>query len=325
METDGVYIGVDLGGTNIKAIAMTESGGRLCEMNVQTETDRGPDSVMEKMVSLIQDVVKSCGGRETRHRAVGVAAAGIVDMERGMCRFLPNLPGWTDIPIVRELSGKVNLNTFLINDVRAMTLAEKSYGAGKGVKNFICIAVGTGIGGGIVIDGNLYFGSEGLACEIGHQIIEPQGPRCTCGSQGCLEALASGSNITFQAMRIVKQGAMTIMRDMVENDLNRITPRVVADAARQGDPCALEIWEREAYYLGLGLANLVVVLNPEMIIIGGGVSEAFDLMVDGVRKTLRERVKLGHDLDRIRITRSQLKDLAGAVGAATWARMRSQG
>jgi glucokinase len=322
MPNDAVYIGIDLGGTNIKAIAVTGNGVRLCEKNVVAEAERGPDAVISRVVSLVEGVLESCDVPASRYHGIGVAAAGIVNMERGICRFLPNLPGWIDIPVVRKVSEKTGLDTFLINDVRAMTLAEMSFGAGRGVKNLVCMAVGTGVGGGIVLDGNLYFGSEGLACEIGHQIIEPQGPRCTCGSRGCLEALASGANIAFQAMRIIKQGATTVMRDMVNNDLNLVTPHVVADAARQGDRHAREIWDREAYYLGLGFTNIVVVLDPDMIILGGGVAEAFDLIVEGIKNTLRERVKLGHDIDRLRIVKSGLKDLAGAVGAATWARLR---
>jgi glucokinase len=180
----------------------------------------------------------------------------------------------------------------------------------------------TGIGGGIILDEKLFFGSEGLAGEIGHQTIEPDGPRCTCGNHGCLEALASGANIAFQAIRIVKQGATTTIRDLVENDLNRITPKIVAEAARLGDQIAREIWEREAYYLGLGLANLVVIFNPEMIILGGGIAEASDLLMEGILKTLKERVRLGHDLKRLKIVPCKLKNLSGAIGAAAWAQLQ---
>ena len=322
MEQDILFLGVDLGGTNIKAIATTGDGRRLCEKNIQAETERGPDAVIQKMVLLIEDVIESCNVLRERFLAIGVAAAGVVNMNSGICRFLPNLPGWIDIPLVQRVSEEIDIETFLINDVRAITLAEMLFGAGRGVQNLICMAVGTGVGGGIVIDGNLYFGSEGLACEIGHQIIEPQGPRCLCGSRGCLESLASGSNIAFQAMRMIKQGAKTLMRDLVENDLNRVTPQVVADAARQGDQYARDIWEREAYYLGLGVANLVVVLNPEMLILSGGVSEAIDLLVPGIRETLRDRVKLGHDVEKLKIVRGELEDLAGAFGAAAWAQQK---
>jgi glucokinase len=319
MEPKKVYVGIDLGGTNIKAIASTGDGKRLCEKNVHAETEAGFETVIGKIILLIDDVIQSCGMQREKVAAVGVAAAGIVDMDSGLCRFLPNLPGWINIPLVKALSEKTHIPTFLINDVRAITLAELRYGAGRGAKNLICMAIGTGVGGGIVIDGNLFFGSEGLGCEIGHQIIEPQGPICTCGSRGCLESLASGSNIAFQAMKMIRQGAKTLMRDLVQNDLNRVTPQIVAQAARQGDNCAKEIWAREAFYLGLGISNLVVVINPEMVILSGGVSEAHDLLIPGIRATLRERVKLGHDVEKLRIVRGELKDLAGAIGAATWA------
>jgi glucokinase len=324
LKNDVTYIGIDFGGTNIKAIGITSEGETLCEKNVPANAEKGPEQVIEKIVSLINEVVDDCPVPREQFNAVGVAAAGIVDMERGICRFLPNLPGWVNIHLVEKLLRKIDLQTFLINDVRAMTLAEWTLGAGVGVKNLICIAVGTGIGGGIVLDGKLYFGSEGLAGEIGHQTIEPDGPRCTCGNHGCLEALASGANIAFQAIRIVKQGATTIIRDLVENDLNRITPMVVAEAARSGDQMALDIWEREAYYLGMGLANLVVIFNPEMIILGGGIAEASDLLIEGVQETLRDRVLLGHDLKRLRIVPCKLKNLSGAIGAAAWAQIKAE-
>jgi glucokinase len=319
MKSEALYIGVDLGGTNIKAVVITEKGTRLCEMREQAAAENGPDAVIDRMVSLIEETSRVCSAHDGEPLALGISVPGIVDMDSGICRFLPNLTGWIDIPLVQRIVERTGMHTFLINDVRAMTLAEKHFGAGRGVSDLVCLAVGTGIGGGIVLGGELYFGSEGLGCEIGHQIIEPQGPRCTCGSQGCLEALASGANIAFQAMRILKQGATTLMRDMVGGDLNRITPQIVSDAARQGDRHAREIWDREAYYLGLGLANIVVVIDPEMIILGGGVAEAFDLLAEGIRDTLRERVKLGHDIEGLRIVRAELKDMAGAIGAAAWA------
>ncbi|HEB30399.1 MAG TPA: ROK family protein [Spirochaetes bacterium] len=318
------YAGLDLGGTNIKSVAIDKTGSVLYEKSIPAETGKGPDAVIEKMISLLNGICKDPAMVDRKLRAVGIAAAGVVDMKKGVCKFLPNLPGWKDIKLVSKLTESLETEIFLINDVRAMTLAEKTYGAGKGVKNLMCLAVGTGIGGGIILNDRLFFGSEGFAGELGHQTVEPRGPRCTCGNNGCLEALASGSNIAFQAMRLVKQGATTRIRDLAGNDLNKITPDIVAEAARQGDPFALEIWEREAFYLGVGIANLIVIFNPEMIILGGGISEAFDLLVEGIRKTLKERIHLGPDPDKLKIVKSELKNLSGAVGAATWAMLNMQ-
>ena len=324
MRERSYYVGVDLGGTNIKAIAMNEGGVTLIEENIPSETESGPSAVIDKMVCLINGLIRDDSLTGYTLGAIGIAAAGVVDMDKGVCKWLPNLPGWMGMPLVSKISERINKRTFLINDVRAMTLAEKTFGAGRGVKNLLCLAVGTGLGGGIIIDDKLYFGSEGFAGELGHQVVEVRGPDCTCGNYGCLEALASGSNIAYQAIRIVKQGATTLIRDLVNNDLNRITPQVVAEAARQGDAFAKEIWEREAFYLGTGIANLVLIFNPEMIILGGGVAEAFDLLIGGIRKILKRRIHLGPDLRRLKIVRSKLKGLSGAVGAATWAMIRSR-
>lgn len=314
------YIGVDLGGTNIKAVAINKHGKIFCEKNIPTESEYGPPAVIRKIISIIDNFKTSKELSKMKLAGIGIAVAGVVDMDQGVCKFLPNLlTGWKDIPIITQIEKQSNSKAFLINDVRATTLGEKTFGAGQGVENLICITLGTGIGGGVVINGQIYFGSEGVAGEIGHQIIEPYGPRCTCGSRGCLESLASGPALCSQAIKLVKQGADTIIRDLVDNDLNKIDPLVVENAARQGDMLALEIWEREAYYLGLAIANLLVVLNPEMIIIGGGIAKAADLLFEPIKKTIRQRVFVGPDIDKLKLVRSKLGDEAGAIGAAIWA------
>lgn len=320
MTSREYFVGVDLGGTNIKTVAMNSGGRIFCEGNIPTESEKGPTVVIKKITSLIDDLTHNGTLIHKNLCAIGVAAAGVVDMKEGVCKFLPNFPtGWRGIPLVKKIEEGVGSQSFLINDVRAITLGEKTFGAGRGVKNLICIALGTGIGGGIVIDGKLYFGKEGFAGEIGHQTIELYGPKCGCGNYGCLEALASGPNLTSQAIRLVKQGATTIMRDLVDNDLNKISPEVVAEAARRGDSIAKEIWGKEAFYLGTGIANLLVILNPEMIIIGGGIAKAADLLLEGIRQILHRRVYMGPDVDKLKIVRGELQDKAGAVGAATWA------
>jgi len=323
MPNSEYFVGVDLGGTNIKVVATDRKGDVFCEENIPTESEKGPIKVIGKIISLIKNLRHNKTISERNLRAIGIAAAGVVDMEEGICKFLPNFPtGWRDIPLAKKIEKSIGSRVFLINDVRAMTLGEKTFGAGRGIKNLVCIALGTGIGGGIVIDGKLYFGQEGFAGEIGHQTIELNGPKCGCGNYGCLEALASGSNLTSQGIRLVKQGATTIIRDLVGNDLNKINPEIIAEAARRGDSCAREILEREAEYLGTGIANLVVILNPEMIIVGGGVAKAADLLLEGIKKVLRQRVHMGPDVDKLKIVRSKLQDRAGAIGAATWAMLK---
>jgi glucokinase len=314
------YIGIDLGGTNIKAVAIDKQGKILCEKNIPTESEYGPPAVIKKIISIIDNFRTGKELVKMELTGIGIAVAGVVDMKQGVTKFLPNLiTSWKNIPIIKEIEKQSNSKALLINDVRATTLGEKTFGAGQGIENLVCIAVGTGIGGGVVINGKIYFGSEGVAGEIGHQTIEPYGPRCTCGSQGCLEALASGPAICAQAIKLVKQGADTIIRDLVDNDLNKIDPLVVEKAARQGDPVALEIWEREGYYLGLAIANLLVILNPEMIIIGGGIANAADLLFEPIKKIIRQRVFVGPDVEKLKLVRAKLGDKAGAIGAAIWA------
>jgi len=321
MLTKEYFIGIDLGGTNIKIVAINKEGKILCQKNVPTESEKGPEFVINKIISLINNLVYEKEFTQENLGAIGVAVAGVIDMKEGVCKFLTNFPTkWKGVPLAHRVEKGVDKKAFLINDVRAMTLAEKTFGAGRNVKNLICITLGTGIGGGIVIDGKLYFGG-GFAGEVGHQTIDIDGPKCGCGNYGCLEALASGSNITSQAIRLIKQGATTMIRDLVDNDLNKINPEIIAKAARAGDAVAKEIWEKEAEYLGTGIANLLVVLNPEMIIIGGGIARAADLLMEGVRKALQRKVHVIPDINKLQIVVGKLGDMGGAIGAATWAMM----
>lgn len=314
------YIGIDLGGTNIKAVAIDNKGKLFCEKNTSTESEKLPQYVIEKIISIINEFKNGPGLKEKNLNGIGIAAPGVVDMKKGITKFLPNLyTGWHDIDIVSQISRSCKSNAFLLNDVRAIALGEKMFGAGKGIDNLVCMALGTGIGGGIIINGRLYFGNEGFAGEVGHQVIDLSGPRCTCGSWGCLESLASGSALSSQAIKLVKQGATTVMRELAKNDLNKIDPLVVEKAARQGDPLAVEIYEKEAFYLGTAIANLIVILNPEMIILCGGVSKAGELLIEPIRKVLTERIFLGPDLKKLKIVRGELGDSAGGMGAAVWA------
>jgi glucokinase len=322
MMRSNKFVGVDLGGTNLKGVVVDRSGRVLLEKMVSAGTEKGPAAVIHTMTDLVSDLNGETGG-PSKQCAVGVAAAGVVEIWKGVCKWLPNLPGWKDIPLVQILEEKLCLDSFLINDVRAMTLAEKTVGAGVGVKNLVCMAIGTGIGGGIVVHDILFLGGEGFAGEIGHQTVEPQGPICTCGNYGCLEAVASGASIIFNAIRMVKQGATTTIRDLAKNNVNNITAEMVAQAAYDGDAVAREIWDKEAFYLGVGITNLIMILNPEMIILGGGVAKAFDLLIGGIRNTVSSRIHLGPDVDRLKIVPCQLGDFSGAIGAALWAKQNS--
>jgi glucokinase len=210
------------------------------------------------------------------------------------------------------------LPTALLNDVRSITNGEWRFGAGRGVDTVAVFAIGTGIGGGLVINGRLHLGIGGTGGELGHITIDFNGPRCGCGKYGCLEAFASGPAIAAMGLKAVVQGLTTRIADLCEYDLNRITPKLIAQAAEAGDEIALDIYEKAGFYLGVTAANVCVAVGPRRIIIAGGVSRAGDLLLNPMRRTLRERVSV-MPIDQVEVVQSQLGDNAGVIGVADWA------
>jgi len=318
------YVGVDLGGTTITAGAVNVvSGEVLGRQQIPTLGKEGPDAVIARMVDLVHAVIADAGLRKEDVGGIGVGLPGVLDMERGITVFLPNLPGgWRNVPLKATMESGTGLPTYLLNDVRSFTLGEKTFGAGRDVDTLVCVAIGTGIGGGMVINGKLHMGLDGTAGEIGHQVIDPYGPPCSCGSRGCLETFASGPAITAMALKAISHGRMTKIAEMVSYDLNRVTPEIVYRAAQDGDPVAKDIYERAGFYLGVGIANLITVLSPQMVVIGGGVAQAGDLLLEPVRRTIRERVHVT-PLDKVQIVPAELGTNAGLIGAAVWASLQA--
>ena len=320
-------IGIDLGGTNLRAgIVATDTGEVRALQSVPTLAREGPDAVIERIGGLIC-AVADCGGLARAPigaiGAVGIGVPGVVDLDRGEIRFLPNLPGaWPGVPLSAAIAARVGVPVYLLNDVRAITYGEWKFGAGRtadgSVATLACFAIGTGIGGGLVINGRLHLGIGGTAGELGHQTIDYNGPLCGCGNRGCLEALASGPAIAALGAKAVMQGINTSIGRLVDYDLNRITPAVIAEAARQGDPLAREIWQQAGTYLGVAIANVLVMLGPRRVVIAGGVAAAGDLLLDPARRTVRERVSM-MPIDQVEIVLAQLGANAGVVGAALWA------
>jgi glucokinase len=248
---------------------------------------------------------------------IGIAAAGIIDTNEGIVTTSPNLPGWRNVPLRDIIAERLGLTTYLINDASAAALGEHRFGAGKGVDNLIYLTVSTGIGGGIIIDGGLYLGADGCAGEIGHMIIETHGPQCNCGKFGCLEALASGSAMTRESVRRLNQGEKSSIIRLVDGRLESITAETVSLAAKKGDPLACDIVARAANYLGIGLANLINIFNPELIVIGGGVSKMGNILLAPTRKTVRE-IAFKLPARTVRIVRARLGSNAGIKGAAVY-------
>ena len=312
-------IGVDLGGTNLRAAVVDLSQGEvLVRQQVPTNGYEGHQRVIARMAELIQATLKAGDFAQDQIRSIGVGVPGTPDLEQGIVRLLPNLPGqWRDVPLGTELEQQINLPVRLINDVRAITLGEWAYGAGKGLDNVICYAIGTGIGGGLVINGQLHLGIGGTAGEFGHTVVEPDGLLCSCGGHGCLELYTSGPAIAAMGAKAVMHGHTTMIEQLVGHDLNRITVEVVAQAAKAGDRIGCEIFEQVGRYLGIAIGNMLHSVSPQRVILAGGVAQAGDLLLEPIWRTIRERVHL-MPVDQVEIVQAVLGGNAGLVGAALW-------
>jgi len=314
------YIGVDLGGTNLRAAVVdVQCGACLGTRRALTPLNVDEYGLLASIMNLVKEVIAESGIPVEQVGGVGVGVPGLVDMENGRVMHMPNIPGnWPEVPAAGILSGSLGLPAYLLNDVRCITLAEWQSGAGRGVDTLACYAIGTGIGGGVVVGGQLHLGISGSAGELGHVVVEPNGPPCKCGGWGCLEMYAAGPSIRAEGLSAVSRGLAPRLRALIGGDLNQVTVERMVEAAREGDPDVQAIFKRAGYYLGIAMGHTLAVISPKQIIIAGGVAEAFDLLIDPIRQTLRERVFLV-PVDQVDIARGQLGGDAGLVGAALWA------
>lgn len=315
-----IFIGCDLGGTNIKAgLVDISSGDVLLSQSVPTQGQEGPEFVLKRMSDLIGNLVKDSEFNNDAIQGLGVSAPGLLDFEKGETKFLPNFPGqWRGVPLRDTLQDHLNMPVSMLNDVRAITYGEYSFGAGRGVDRMACFAIGTGIGGGLVIGGKLLLGFDGTAGELGHQTMDLHGPRCGCGNYGCLEAFASGPAIASMGEKAVRQGLTTKIAELVDYNLNEITPKIIAQAAQRGDEIAQEIWDTAGHYLGTAAANICVTVGPECIVLAGGVSSAGNLLLDPVKEAIEDRVFV-MPKERVNVVLSSLGSDAGILGIAKWA------
>jgi len=310
-----LFIGIDLGGTKI-ITALVDTEGRIISRDYrETEAARGPAAVMARMIDAASRVMNGGGVAAAQISGVGVAAPGPIDAKSGMVTTPPNLPGWRSVPLRQWIQDELGLPTALENDANAAALAEHRFGAGRRTKHMIYVTASTGIGGGFILNGELYNGATGGAGEIGHMTILPQGPHCGCGNRGCLEALASGRAIAREARERVKCGVPTLIADLAEGDPDRISAKLVAQADAQGDIEAQEILDEAMTYLGVGMANLVNLFNPELIVIGGGLTKMGERLFDPVRRIVDRRA-FRTAAQVVNVVPAQLGDDVGVLGAA---------
>jgi len=318
--SERLVLGVDLGGTKIRTALLDDGGGIVADDYRQTLAQEGPDAVIGRILDAARQVLDRAGVGRERVRAVGIGSPGPLDVRTGEVISPPNLPGWDRVPLRQRVADGLGLDVFLENDANVAALAEHRFGAGQGTDHMLYVVVGTGVGGGLILGGQLYHGVGGMAGEIGHTVLLPDGPLCGCGNRGCLEALASGTAVAREARLRVESGKETLMTELAEGDPTRITARLVAQAAEQGDAEARDVLAWTMGYLGLGLANMVNLFNPEVIVIGGGLANMGDLLFGPVRRAI-DRHAFPVSAGMVRVVPAALGNDAGVLGAAALAQV----
>jgi glucokinase len=306
-----LFASVDLGGTNIACAMAGADGPIAAERTVPTASQEGPAAVLERIAALVLELAAETGQAP---EGLGMGVPGLVDRASGTVRFLPNFPGqWRGVPAGEALAARLGCPVRLLNDVRTATLGELVYGRGRDMADMVFFALGTGVGGGIVLDGKLRLGPLGAAGELGHQTVAPDGPLCGCGNRGCLETLASGPAIAAEGVRLLLSGQAPALQRLTAGRPGAVTPREMAAAAEAGDAAVREAILRAAGYLGIGVANVVTALHPQLVVLGGGVAAIGPLLLDEVRSTVRRRVRM-FPAESVCIERSTLGEKAGIWG-----------
>ena len=293
-------IGIDLGGTNLKIALFTQKYKIIDKETLSTRRFVAKQRLIEAIINSIQGILKKNKLPKQSVAGIGLGLPGPIDVKKGVVRFFPNIPGFTDVPLKAILQKRLRLPVFLDNDANLMCLAEYKRGAAAGARNAVCITLGTGVGGGIIIEGRLYRGSSFAAGEIGHVPLNETGRKCNCSGVACLETYIGNSRILKDAKKIFK-------RNISLEDLSRL--------ANKGDTRAKHIWVKVGERLGIVLAGVINVLNPDCVVIGGGIANAGKVLFDTVRATVKKRA-MSVQSKRVKIVKTRLSNNAGMIGAA---------
>jgi glucokinase len=312
-KTEKYAIGVDLGGTNIKIGIVSEKGRLVKSISIKTEADCGPKKVITNIIKGIEMVLVK---NKLKIQGIGIGCPGVVSIKRGIVENAPNLPGWKNVklgPIIKEKFGyKVHLE----NDANAAAIGELIFGAGKKFDSFVMVTLGTGVGGGIVFNKKIFRGEYGAAGEIGHISIDVNGPKCNCGSTGCIEAYAGNSYLKEQIRSELKDYPDSLVWELIQNDLSKVSPRFIQAASEKKDAYAKFVINRMGKQLGTALASLSNLLDISTFIIGGGVAGFGKQLFDSTRKTISERVLLSLR-QRVLVIPAKLQNEAGIKGASS--------
>lgn len=307
-------VGVDFGGTNIK-VGLVDAAGRVARSDVfASQQASRPAAFVERVGRAVEALSRAVGVAPSRLRGVGVGAPGPVDVQHGIIHFMVNVPGWREVPLGRLLARRLHCSCVVDNDVNLFTLGEWRFGAGRGADALVGMTLGTGVGGGLVFDGRLYRGCRGAAGELGHMVIDPRGRQCGCGRRGCLEAQIGTAAILSMGRQAIHRHA-GLLRESVRRAGGRLTPELISRVAAKGDRHARAIWVEVGHRLGIGLTNLVNFLNPDRVVIGGGIGNAWRWFAPAALSTVRNEA-MAVPAQAVRIVRARLGNAAGVVGAA---------
>ena len=305
-------IGVDIGGTNITVALVTEKGKILRKIRFPTRVEEGKAKIIKRIVKALDEVMK--GLRSNSIEGIGIGAAGDIDQDRGIVRFSPNL-FWKNVPIVRLIRKRFNLRVVLDNDANAAAWGTYILETKRKTKDLLCITLGTGVGGGLIINGKIYHGASGSAGEIGHITLNPQGEKCRCGNYGCLETYIGSAYIVKKAVKEIRKGEKNLIKKLAGGNLQSITSQTIQAAALKGDKLARRIWKEAGEYLGIALSGVINLLNPGVIVFGGGVARAEKLIFKPMKKEIRKRT-FRVPFEKVKFTRTKFGADLGVIGAA---------
>ena len=309
-------IGVDLGGTNIVSAIVNCQGKIVNRLKVPTLAERGKEATIKRIIDTINENIVQSTIVLDDIIGIGIGAPGPLDIKRGIINFAPNLPGWIDVPLKKKLENEFNMKVVLENDANAAAWGERCFGAGQGVNNLVCFTLGTGIGGGIIIDGKIYHGNNYGAAELGHMTVNKDGPRCNCGNYGCLEAYSSATGIKNRIINRIEEGIKSEFLNFDDDKLfESLRLKSIFEAARKGDKLTKGVVEEAISYLGIAIANIANILNPEMVVLVGGITNEGDKLLIPLREEVKKRAFYSN-YKSLKIVIGKLGGNAGVLGAA---------
>ncbi|MBI5192277.1 MAG: ROK family protein [Nitrospirae bacterium] len=308
-------IGVDLGGSTIRLGAVTKDGKLGHFTKIDVPADRDKNAIVSFIVNSIKDILLTEEQSGNRVLAAGIGSPGIINTDKGIIVTSPNFPGWKNVPLKKLIEKYIKIPVFINNDANSAAYGEKWIGAGRRVSSMICLTLGTGIGGGIIIDHKVWHGAQGMGGELGHITVNPEGPLCNCGNYGCLESYSSATGMVRSAMGLINAGKRTKLLKLSRSKKGNITAKMIYDAAKEGDSLSINILREAGKYLGIAIAGFINILNPEMVVLTGEVTGAYEFFFPALREEVEKRAYTAI-IRHTKIVRGRLKGTAGTIGAS---------